>query len=264
MTAVALAAPLVAAFAVRLRIERSGARAGLAQLGVSERDLARAVLPALAIVGMLGGGFVWTAEPVAWTVLHGLRDSPAATAAVLGRLAAGETLSVDRGGLVLAPTGSGLEVWSESGWTASAGALVPDANGWQLENLTVRTAQGVWHARTLRLHPVQARARPLSPLAHRFTELMQEGSPRSRLVLHRRLSIPLLALLLGLTAWLLAGGTSGAVAGARLAGLGLGAFLVLRGADHVAGEALVGGAAAGWLPTGIAAALLLALLRARP
>ena len=264
MTAIALAAPAVAANATRVRWERSGARAGLAQLGVGERDLVRALLPSFAVLGLAGGALVWLSEPPAWTAIHGLKGSPAATAAVLGRLAADETLSAGAGDLVLASEGDRVQVWGRAGWTATAASLRPAARGWQIERLEVRSGTDTWGAGQLRLHLIEPPEPPTSPLARGLGDLLGDETPRARLVLHRRLALPLLAVVLGLMGWLAGGTRAGIGPAARLAALILGTVLALRGADLAAARGILGAGTAGWLPAAAACVLLLALLRRRP
>ncbi len=264
MTAIALAGPLVGAFVARLRLERSGARGGLAQLGVGERDLVRATLPVLIAVSLLGGVLVWWAEPPAWTAVHGLKGSPAATAAFMGRLDAGEALTTGAGGLALVAASDAVQIWSRSGWTASASALGPDEHGWSIDALTVWGEDSTWEADSVRLRPVEEVGRPTSPLTRGLVDLLQGSTDRDRLVLHRRLSLPVLGVLLGLIAWLVGAGPPGLGPGARLGGLVLGTALVLRSSDMAVAAGTLPGGLAGWLPAVAAAATLLFVLRGRP
>jgi hypothetical protein len=263
MTAIALAGPLVASYVTRVRLERSGASAGLAQLGVGERDLARALLPTLAALSLLGGTLVWWAEPPAWSAVHGLKGSPAATAAFLGRLNAGEALSTGDSGLVLVAANDALQIWGRSGWTASALAISPHDQGWSIKELQVQGTESDWRAETVRLRPVREAGPPTSPLTRSMAELLQGSTERDRLVLHRRLSLPVLGVLLGLIAWLAGAGPAGVGPGARLGGLVLGAVLILRTCDLGVASGTLPGALAGWLPSAAMGGLLLLSLRTR-
>ncbi len=264
MTAVALAGPVVGSFAARVRLERSGARAGLAQLGVGERDLVRALLPALAALSILGAVLVWWVEPPAWTAVHGLKGSPAATAAFMGRLDGGELLTTGSGELAVVAAGDAVQIWSRSGWAASAVALGPDSQGWSIDGLEVHSVDSTWRAKSVRLRLVAEVGRPTSPLTRGLMELLRSSSSRDRLVLHRRLSLPVLGVLLGLIAWLVASGPAGVGPTARLTGVVLGTVLVLRGSDVAVTSGTLHGALAGWLPAVAVAALLLLILRGRP
>lgn len=242
LTAIVLATGLVPCAALRGRLIRSGAWSGLAQLGVGERELTRAILPTLVAIGALGVLLVGAIEPHAWTAVHSLKGSPAATAAALGALTGGEAVSA--GSVVVAPTSDDLRVHAE-GWTGSVEGLTPTSHGWRLEGVAVDTPSARWSAGAIELLPVVEPGAPRSPLTRGWRDLLADPSARAQLVLHRRASIALLVILLGLAGWRLAGTR---YAAPTLAALAIGLLLLVRACDQAAANGATDAVVAAWSP----------------
>ena len=260
LSAVVPGAITVGCFVVVSRWRRNGALAGLAQLGVGPRDLLRSALPILLALSVVGGLLVHLAEPLAWTAVHHLKGSPAASAAALGRLAGGEAVALNDGRIVAAPTTTGLALRAR-GWSGTAARLSATPDGWAVEQLHVAGPASRWTVRAALLRPVDAATPPSNPLTFGALRLLDDGGSRAALVLHRRMALPVLGLLLGLCALQLGGRPRfGALA---LIGLALSTFALVRATDGWARAGDMPPWIAGWLPPTIVAVVALLLWRRR-
>ena len=258
LSAVVPGAITVGSFVVVSRWRRNGALAGLAQLGVGPRDLLRTALPILLALSVTGGLLVHLTEPLAWTAVHHLKGSPAASAAALGRLGGGEAVVLNDGHIVAAPTTTGLALRARA-WSGTAATLSATPDGWAVEQLQIAGPASQWTVRAALLRPVDAATSPSNPLTFGSLRLLDERGSRAALVLHRRLALPVLGLLLGLCALQL--GARHRFGAPALIGLAFSTFALVRATDGWARAGEMPPSIAGWFPPTIVAAVALLLWR---
>lgn len=247
---------------VARRLRTSGGATALATLGWGRVDLLRACLP-LACVGVLMAlAASSVVEPSAWRAVHQIKGSPVASAAVWGRLQAGEVAVLPEGGAAVLGAGRLRTTAGDGSWSAEFETPAPTDVAWTFGRAALHTGeQGSWTADRLTLHLLEEPARawrspPTSPWAASLRDLVRRDDRRSRRVLHRRLAsvalvLPLIALGLGL-GW----GAGRLHLGASVA-LPLVLFVVTRSLD---GSGLAPWVI-GWSPTLLATALAAALWR---
>ncbi len=263
--AAVLGACLVAGFLLRGDLVRSGALDGLAALGWGAADVGRWSAPLLVAAAALAlvGGFA--IEPAAWTAMHGLKGSPALSAASLARLERGDVVALPDGAVVAVDGALAVRLGTIE---ATIGGLAPAEGGWTLNDVRVEGAESRWSAASVMLRPVALPGPPASPWTRGWSALRAQAhsgggaGARAARVWHRRHALVVLAPLLGLLGFLVGPMQRRAPGGgARIGALALGLFLVLRAADRMGQADLLGPALAGWAPVLACAVLALVLRR---
>ena len=253
--AVTLLGALIGGVMLRMRCDDDGSLSALATLGHGRRRLLLAATPTLLLTAALIALIAFVVEPAAWSMVHRVKGSPAATAIALGRLDAGEVVSLS-GGAVVSHQDGLAAAWGET--RAVLGSAVPEGAGWRFEDVDVSGPEAGWSAGRIDLVPVTSPEPPSSPWTFGWERglaaLDESGRPgrRGRLVFYRRLASIALAPLLAVLGFTLGrrrrgDGSTRLVLRPLLAALGL--FLVARALDSAALAGLVPAAAAAWCPT---------------
>lgn len=246
-----LAGGLLAGFLLRGTLVRSGALDGLASQGRGPRDLLLVCAPLLVTFAAAMAATAFVVEPVAWTEIHGVKGSPAASASVLGRLGRGELVSLPDGAAVELPSGLQIKVGER---TATVGDFSADGAGWILEDVAVHSIDAQWSASTIRLIPLVQPSPPASPWTRGWSAGRLEGREpgrmgrRASLVWHRRHALVVLAPMIAICGFGLGQRRRGRWHLARVAAFGAWVFLALRLCDRAAASGLLPGVVAGWLP----------------
>ncbi len=275
--------PLLAFFSAFLcvsRLSRRGESLTLATLGLGPGRLWCSLWPLWAVFALMAFVFAFIVEPSAWRTVHQLRGSPEAAAVGWARLQAGELRVLPGGGALSLREGvlrfaDGAGGWQGTVISPSPATSAP-ADGWDFGPSRVRGSDGsLWQFRSVRLRFERAAlerylAPPRSPwatdsllLSGRQCEAAEDADcERATLVLHRRVSCPVLVLIMALLGWVLA--WSPARRGRAHSGLGwrvllppLGLYCCLKIAEFVVSKGLLSGVVAAWSPSMLAVALLL-------
>ncbi len=260
--AVTLLAALAGGVVLRMRCDDDGSLSALATLGHGRRRLLLATTPMLLLTAALSALIAFVVEPAAWSTVHRVKGSPAATAIALGRLDAGEVVTLPGGAVVSDKEGLAV-AWGET--RAALASARPEGAGWRFEDVDVSGPTAEWTAGRIELVPVTSPAPPSSPWTfgwERGLVALGESGPsgrRGRLVFHRRFASIVLAPLLAVLGFTLAGrrrgdGSTRLVLRPLLVALGL--FLIARALDSAALAGNAPSTAAAWLPTVLVAGFL--------
>jgi len=248
-----LAGGLLGGFLLRGALVRSGELDGMAGQGRGPINHLMACFPLLVLFAVTMGATAFVLEPIAWTEIHSIKGSPAASAAALGRLARGELISLPDGAAIERPDGLQVKVGER---TATVGSFSADGTGWSLDHVDVQSMDAHWSASRIRLLPVVPPTPPSSPWTRGWSDgrlaakKAGRGGDRAALVWHRRHAFVVLGPLLALCGFGLGQRRRGRWHLPRAAAFGAWIFFALRLCDQAAAVGLLPGAMAGWLPVG--------------
>lgn len=262
------------------RLGETGQSSLLAQLGLGPLQLWRGLWPLWALLAGIALLLSLGLEAPSWQAVHKLKGSHHAAALGWARLQRGELQALPGGGALVLDQGQLHFASGDGQLQGELGLPSPDQRGnkggWKLGPASLQLNDGSnWYAEALYLEPTtkalrRYRQAPQSPWATGFMKLAskncseepERNCQKAKLVLHRRLSWPVLTLLMSMLGWL---GAWTSIGGGRRNGAQLSKLLLpplllysgLKLGEHALSSGLLNGAAAAWLTVPLLLPLLL-------